>query len=60
MRVARTQLQLEADKPIIISVPTIEERVQTIELAVKKLATNGIGTAELESALAEIEAVLNE
>ena len=57
--VARTKLQLEADKPAVISVPTIEERVQVIELAVKELATNGVGTAELEAALAEIEAVLN-
>ena len=57
--VARTKLQLEADKPVVISVPTIEERVQVIELAVKELATNGVGTAELEAALAEIEAVLN-
>ena len=57
--VERTKLQLEADKPAVISVPTIEERVQTIELAVKELATNGVGTAELEAALAEIEAVLN-
>jgi len=58
--VERTKLQLEADKPAVISVPTIEERVQTIELAVKELATNGVETAELEAALAEIEAVLNE
>ena len=57
--IARTKLQLEADKPVVISVPTIEERVQVIELAVKELATNGVGTAELEAALAEIEAVLN-
>lgn len=57
--VARTQEELDADKPSVISVPTIEERVQTIELAVKELATNGVKTAELESALAEIEAVLN-
>ena len=57
--VARTKLQLEADKPAVISVPTIEERVKVIELAVKELATNGVKTAELESALAEIEAVLN-
>ena len=57
--VARTKLQLDADKPAVISVPTIEERVQVIELAVKELATNGVGTAELEAALAEIEAVLN-
>ena len=57
--VERTKLQLEADKPAVVSLPTIEERVQTIELAVKELATNGVGTAELEAALAEIEAVLN-
>ena len=57
--VARTQEELDADKPSVVSVPTIEERVQVIELAVKELATNGVGTAELEAALAEIEAVLN-
>ena len=57
--IERTKLELEADKPSVVSVPTIEERVQTIELAVKELATNGVGTAELEAALAEIEAVLN-
>ena len=57
--IERTKLELESDKPSVISVPTIEERVQNIELAVKELATNGVGTAELEAALAEIEAVLN-
>jgi len=56
---ARTQAELDADKPVVVPVPTIEERVQVIELAVKELATNGVGTAELEAALAEIEAVLN-
>ena len=54
-----TQEELDADKPVSVPVPTIEERVQVIELAVKELATNGVGTAELEAALAEIEAVLN-
>ena len=57
--VARSQEELDADKPVSVPVPTIEERVQVIELAVKELATNGVGTAELEAALAEIEAVLN-
>lgn len=56
--IERTKLELDADKPVVISVPTIEERVQVIELAVKELATNGVGTAELEAALAEIETAL--
>lgn len=58
--VERDEKEVVAETPIPVKTVTIEERIQAVELAVKELATNGIGTAELESALAEIEAVLNE
>lgn len=55
----RDEKEVIAETPIPVKTVTIEERVLTIELAVKELATNGVKTAELESALSEIEAVLN-
>ena len=58
--IKRDEKEVAAETPIPVKTVTIEERIQAVELAVKELATNGIGTAELESALAEIEAVLNE
>lgn len=39
--VARTKLQLEADKPVVISVPTIEERTTALESALLELILGG-------------------
>ena len=40
--VARTKLQLDADKPAAISVPTIEERTESLENAMLELIMGGI------------------
>ena len=54
--IKRDEKEVAAETPIPVKTVTIEERVQAVEIAVKELATNGVGTAELEAALAEIEA----
>lgn len=40
--VARSQEELEADKPIIVHIPTIEERTEALENALLELIMGGI------------------
>jgi len=40
--VARSQKELEADKPIIVPVPTIEERTEALENALLELIMGGV------------------
>ena len=40
--IARTQTELDADKPVIIPIPTIEERTEALENAMLELIMRGI------------------
>ena len=40
--VARTQEELDADKPVIVPIPTIEERTEALENAMLELIMGGI------------------
>ena len=40
--VARTQEELDADKPVIVPIPTLEERTEALENAMLELIMGGI------------------